>query len=86
MNAPLPGSPSITGIKVDRTARDADMPRITFTWTDGAGEAQEVTRYARAAELIITDLHAATLLGENARQTYLVGFLRCHSLHRRGPD
>lgn len=87
MNAQLPVARSITDVKVDRTPASATcMPRITIRWVDGAGEPQEIERYARAAELIITDLHAATLLGENTRQAYLIGFIRSHSLHRRGSD
>jgi hypothetical protein len=87
MNAPLPAARAITDVKVDRTPAGATgMPRITINWIDGAGEPQEIERYALAAELIITDLHAATLLGEDRRQAYLIGFIRCHSLHRRGPD
>lgn len=88
MNAPVPVARSITDVKVDRTEPGAQgvRPRITIRWIDGAGEAQEIERFSLAAELMITDLHAATLVGEHARQAYLVGFIRCHSLHRRGSD
>lgn len=82
MSAMLSESREISGIKVDSTAPAASgMPRVTITWTDGAGEQHEIERYARAADLIITDLHAATLVGEASRKAYLVGFIRCHSLH-----
>jgi hypothetical protein len=86
MNAELPQPRSITDIKVDSTPLGATgIPRVTIQWIDGAGSQQEIERYARAAYLIITDLHAATLVGEASRQAYLVGFIRCHSL-RRGSD
>lgn len=75
---------SISAIKVDQTdlAGAYGKARIAISWFDGAGAREQVERHGPAAQLIIQDLQAVTLVSEEFRQAYLIGFIRCHSLRR----
>lgn len=50
--------------------------RILLSWTDASGTDRREGYYGRSAAIFAADLHAATLIGEEARQVYLIGRIR----------
>lgn len=81
----LPGSRSITSVKVDQTVPGAKcVPYIRISWLDGHGQRQEVLLTEQRAAEVITDLHACALVGDGDRYAYLIGFIRAHTLQQRG--
>jgi hypothetical protein len=82
MNAPVQRV-TISDVKVDHTPINSEgRARIIVSWIDGAGERQEIERHGPAADTIILDLHACTLMGESGRLGFLTGYIRCHTLRK----
>lgn len=71
MNAP---------INAPRTISDVNVIEfnvgIRITWLDETGLRCTATRFGLTANRLINDLHVATLISENARSCFLIGWIR----------
>jgi hypothetical protein len=79
----LPGARTISGVKVDHSDIGLRPAYLVIGWCDRNDRARSLTFDGDQAAEIITDLHACSLLGEAARLTYLIGYLRSHN-HQDG--
>lgn len=67
----------ISDIAIDvKTDDDGVARRVTLSWRDEVGTPHTELYCLRSAEQFATDLHAATLMGEEARHVYLIGRIR----------
>jgi hypothetical protein len=76
MNAPLAPPRTISNIKVTPFDASTSGQALRIEWQDNVGADCCATRFGRSAEHLITDLHAATLIGKGARQCFLIGWIR----------